>query len=263
MNRSSSQAVTSSIYLSEIFSGIQGEGHYVGHRQIFVRLSGCNIRCVYCDQPEALELHNTTCRIEQVPGKRDWEIAPSPYLISQLIRKVVSLNEQVPHHSVTLTGGEPLMQADKLSELVGGLKENNFRIHLETNAMLARSLGKCAQYLDAISMDIKLDSVDRQAIPIEKHVNFARKALELNPGVHLYLKVVVGPDTSASELCDAISKLSPIEEITDIYLQPVTPFGLVTTTISPRDLLALQDRALAVTPLVRVLPQVHKFIDQL
>ena len=37
----------------EIFSGIQGEGIHVGRRQIFLRLAGCNLRCDYCDQPEA------------------------------------------------------------------------------------------------------------------------------------------------------------------------------------------------------------------
>ena len=43
------------VYVSEVFSAIQGEGALVGTRQVFVRLTGCNIRCAYCDQPEALE----------------------------------------------------------------------------------------------------------------------------------------------------------------------------------------------------------------
>ena len=41
--------------MSEVFSAIQGEAALVGERQVFVRLTGCNIRCAYCDQPEALE----------------------------------------------------------------------------------------------------------------------------------------------------------------------------------------------------------------
>ena len=41
--------------MSEVFSAIQGEAALVGERQVFVRLTGCNIRCTYCDQPEALE----------------------------------------------------------------------------------------------------------------------------------------------------------------------------------------------------------------
>ncbi|MBI2447469.1 MAG: 7-carboxy-7-deazaguanine synthase QueE, partial [Candidatus Omnitrophica bacterium] len=35
--------------ISEIFSSIQGEGLYLGKRQIFVRFYGCNMRCAYCD----------------------------------------------------------------------------------------------------------------------------------------------------------------------------------------------------------------------
>ena len=43
------------ILATEVFSAIQGEAALVGERQVFVRLTGCNIRCAYCDQPEALE----------------------------------------------------------------------------------------------------------------------------------------------------------------------------------------------------------------
>ena len=42
------------ILATEVFSAIQGEAALVGERQVFVRLTGCNIRCAYCDQPEAL-----------------------------------------------------------------------------------------------------------------------------------------------------------------------------------------------------------------
>ena len=56
------------VYVSEVFSAIQGEGALVGTRQVFVRLTGCNIRCAYCDQPEALERVGGPCRIERTAG---------------------------------------------------------------------------------------------------------------------------------------------------------------------------------------------------
>src|SRR6476620_8725923 len=42
-------------YLSEIFVSFQGEGLYTGRRQLFLRLSGCHMRCRYCDTPGSLE----------------------------------------------------------------------------------------------------------------------------------------------------------------------------------------------------------------
>ena len=60
------------VLVTEVFSAIQGEGALVGERQVFLRLTGCNIRCAYCDQPEALEKRPGPCRLEQTPGRRDW-----------------------------------------------------------------------------------------------------------------------------------------------------------------------------------------------
>ncbi len=66
------------LLVTEVFSAIQGEAALVGQRQVFLRLTGCNIRCAYCDQPEALERRPGPCRIEHTPGRRDWENAPEP-----------------------------------------------------------------------------------------------------------------------------------------------------------------------------------------
>ena len=96
---------------TEVFSAIQGEAALVGERQVFVRLTGCNIRCAYCDQPEALDRRPGPCRIERTPGRRDWRIVDSPLPIPSLVGAVDRLCELLPHHSVSLTGGEPLMQS--------------------------------------------------------------------------------------------------------------------------------------------------------
>src|SRR5580704_13952779 len=118
------------ILATEVFSGIQGEGALVGERQVFVRLAGCNIRCAYCDQPEALERVAGPCRIEQSPGRRDWSTVASPLPIPEAATAIDRLWTALPHHSVTLTGGEPLFQGERLSELAAELTSRGHQMFL-------------------------------------------------------------------------------------------------------------------------------------
>ena len=124
------------ILATEVFSAIQGEAALVGTRQIFVRLTGCNIRCAYCDQPEALEKVPGPCRIERTPGRRDWKTVASPLGISTLVALVDDLWDALPHHSISLTGGEPLLQGRRVVALAEQMAERGWPIMLETNGTL-------------------------------------------------------------------------------------------------------------------------------
>ena len=79
----------------EIFSSIQGEGIFLGAKQIFVRFKRCNMSCAYCDE----ELDRKAKRYSPLE------------LMSQI--KVLE-GAQGPHHSISLTGGEPLLYAEFL-----------------------------------------------------------------------------------------------------------------------------------------------------
>jgi 7-carboxy-7-deazaguanine synthase len=81
------------MFVTEIFRSIQGESSYAGLPCIFVRLTGCNLRCTWCDTAYAFH-GGTKMEIEEVLGRVAELAAPSPRIL------------------VELTGGEPLLQPE-------------------------------------------------------------------------------------------------------------------------------------------------------
>ena len=96
--------------LIEIFSSIQGEGKYVGCRQIFVRFEGCNLACRYCDTENAPGAH-PTCQIETHAGSRQFENVANPLSAQDVAAHIKRLLAETPHQAVSFTGGEPLLHA--------------------------------------------------------------------------------------------------------------------------------------------------------
>jgi organic radical activating enzyme len=253
------------VLVSEVFSAIQGEAALVGERQVFVRLTGCNIRCVYCDQPEALERAPGPCRIECTAGRRDWSVEASPLPVDRVVDAVGRLWAQVPHHSISLTGGEPLLQGARVEELVARLDDMGWPVMLETNGTLVPPLRRIGGRVTYVSMDLKLDSVDGERVDPATQARFLRVALD--SGATTWVKVVIGPDTDPDQFDASIMLAartsdglpSPVE----VFLQPLSPFGVSTAGPSPDQVLQLHERALRIHPRVRVVPQTHKAIGQL
>jgi len=253
------------ILVSELFSAIQGEAALVGERQVFVRLTGCNIRCTYCDQPEALERRPGPCRIEATAGRRDWSTESSPLAIERVVEAVGRLWQQVPHHSVSLTGGEPLLQGARVERLVGELAGRGWPVMLETNGTLVPPMRKLAGTVAYVSMDVKLRSVDGETVAPTTQSRFL--AASLASGATTWVKIVIGPDTDAGEFDAAVAMVAEASvgqsEPIEVFLQPLTPFGAATAAPSPGQVLELHERALRLHRRVRVVPQTHKAIGQL
>jgi organic radical activating enzyme len=253
------------ILVSEVFSAIQGEAALVGERQVFVRLTGCNIRCAYCDQPEALERVAGPCRVERTAGRRDWSVEASPLAIDRVVESVGSLWGQVRHHSISLTGGEPLLQGSRVERLVARFAEHGWPVMLETNGTLLPPLRRIGSQVDYVSMDLKLRSVDGEGVAPTTQARFLAEALA--SGATTWVKVVIGPDTDLDEFDTGIAMVAAASTGRDapveVFLQPLTPFGTVAAAPTPEQVLDLHERALRIHPRVRVVPQTHKAIGQL
>jgi len=177
-----------------------------------------------------------------------------------VVEAVDRLWRALPHHSVSVTGGEPLMQAARLARLAPRLAERGHRLSLETNGMLGDGLARVLPWLCHVSMDIKLDSVDGQGVSVRAQRRFLEMAAV---ACATSVKIVIGPATSTAELEDAVAMVDQVAPAIEVFLQPVTPFAAMTAGPTPEQVLDLHDRALRIHPATRVVPQTHRLTGQL
>lgn len=117
--------------IAEIYQSVQGEGFLTGVVSVFVRASGCNLRCGFCDTPYT----------SWQPEGEDWSV-------NDILARVLSWN--CPH--VVVTGGEPMLFAE-LVPLCAGLREAGRHITIETAGTLHLAL-EC----DLMSISPKLSN---------------------------------------------------------------------------------------------------------
>jgi len=248
--------------LVEVFSSIQGEGTQVGATTLFVRYGGCDLRCRWCDSPQTWEAA-PQCRIEVGRGSGAFEVRENPVSIGDLIEAAESL-DVAAHEFASLTGGEPLLQAEAVGEAARALRARGPRILLETHGLAADALESVVADIDVVSMDWKLSSdVRRVSDPRhgaveafhtehEKFAAIARRAPEL------VVKLVITPASEDDEIDEAVSRLSASAPEATLVLQPVTPFGALREAPSAERLLGLCARISGRFAKVRVIPQTHK-----
>ena len=182
--------------ISEIFVSYQGEASYAGSRQLFVRFFGCNLKCSYCDTPQAS--YRTFS-----PGS--------------LLGRVLEMGR---YNELALTGGEPLLYAEFLKVFLGSYKGTSpGKVYLETNGILHAEFSEIKENIDVISMDIKLPSSSPgQREHYGEHADFIRACT----GKKTVIKMVITSDTNIDDIKKAADLLGCADPLTEVFLQPVS-----------------------------------------
>ena len=183
--------MSQSLRISEIFSSIQGEGIWMGIPSTFVRASGCNLRCVWCDTPYA-----------------SWSPEGPVVELPSIVEEV----ERFANRHVVLTGGEPMI-FDAIEPLATALEALGHLITIETAGTTYRKL-PC--HLMSISPKLA-NSTPPESSGWAKRHDATRINLEslgaLIEGYNCQLKFVVNPEIEGDlvEIDQLLQELPPIE----------------------------------------------------
>jgi 7-carboxy-7-deazaguanine synthase len=176
--------------IAEIFHSIQGEGIWAGVPSTFVRVSGCNLRCVWCDTPYA-----------------SWKPEGPTMTLDEIVEQVTQ--QDLDH--VVLTGGEPML-FDPIVELTNRLKQRGKTITIETAGTIYRDLD-----CDLMSISPKLahstplgnPDWERRHEELRLQPDILRKLIA-NYDYQLKFVVDTGSPSEIKEIEDLIAEIGPI-----------------------------------------------------
>jgi organic radical activating enzyme len=222
--------------IAEIFSSFQGEGLFIGQPQVFVRFSGCNLRCRYCDTPR------TQTILPDIAYRS----------LAAIIDRVGAASRQGPKpRMVSLTGGEPLLYATFLKSLLPALRKMKLSTYLETNGTMPEALAPLIRWIDSVSMDIKLPSACGQAF-WKEHREFLEAA-----GKKAFVKLVITDATTMDEVRRSVKVMQNVSKEIPLVLQPVTLCESARNA-DPARLYSFLAYARAKLSRVYLTPQMHK-----
>ena len=201
------------MWISEIFYSIQGEGELVGVPSVFIRTSGCNLRCTWCDTKYA-----------------SWEPEGAHLSLDDLAAEV----QRHPAAHVVLTGGEPML-AKELPALAACLRDLGRHITIETAGTVPPAGVPC----DLASLSPKLSHSTPQEGEISAEWIARHEAARLQPAVlrewieryPYQLKFVVADETDLTEI-DAL--LASIGVPIPAHKVLLMPEGTDTGTLAAR-----------------------------
>lgn len=181
--------------IAEVFYSVQGEGGLVGVPSVFVRTSGCNLRCSWCDTPYT-----------------SWNPEGEEMNIAQIVERV---NAYPAARHVVLTGGEPMI-APKINELSRALQERGLHITIETAGTVFTEVA-----CNLMSISPKLANSTPEGIFRAQHERLRRRPeviRQLMAAYEYQLKFVVARDEDLEEVCAIVSELGAPPE--NVMLMP-------------------------------------------
>lgn len=186
--------------ISELFYSIQGEGKLAGVPSAFVRTSGCNLRCTWCDTPYA-----------------SWQ----PEGSEQSVEQVLAWVQEAGARHVVLTGGEPMIHAD-VDPLCAALVERGKHLTIETAGTIFRPLP-----MSLLSLSPKLANStpwEREEGRFahrheEKRLNFDAMQQLIDAAPEIQIKFVVSDPPDLEEIEQVLTRLKGWMP-TDILLMP-------------------------------------------
>jgi len=177
--------------IAEIFYSVQGEGGLVGVPSVFVRTSGCNLRCSWCDTPYT-----------------SWNPEGEEMSVAQVVERVMAF--PAARH-VVLTGGEPMI-APEIGELSRALRERGLHITIETAGTVFADV-----VCDLMSISPKLANSTPEGTFRAQHERSRRRPEVIRQLMAAYayqLKFVVAREEDLEEVCAIMSELgAPAQKV--------------------------------------------------
>lgn len=218
----------------EIFRSVQGEGKYVGVSQVFIRFYECNMHCAWCDTPDAIG---------------DTKQKYQEYGVKELFNHISSIWDGC--HSVSLTGGEPLLQKDFIGNFLPFLRKAGVKAYLDTNGILYDQLEELINNIDIIAMDMKMPSSTQCQPYWKEHEEFLKIAIAKD----VFIKAVISSATSEEDIIHSAELISRIDSHITVILQP-NSFEFKDEVVNK--CVEFQKMCTKYLKDVRIIPQLHK-----
>ena len=220
------QQLSKKVKIKEIFSSIQGEGIYTGEKHLFVRFCSCNLNCGYCDT--------------------DFSSSSKEYSADELYEKI----KDIKVSAISFTGGEPLCEVNFLKDFLEKYRlKLNRKIYLETNGTMYKELAQIIDYIDVVSMDIKLNSATGQLNRFLDNEQF----IEVSHKKELFIKVVFDNNITGEEIKNVVKCAKKYN--TTVILQPKMPMD------NEINLIEIFEKFYNLYENIRLIPQIHKFLN--
>jgi 7-carboxy-7-deazaguanine synthase len=234
------------VQLNEIFLSIEGEGIFAGTKTLFIRFSGCHLKCQWCDTKYSLPLKSGN----------SYTIEEAKSLILRYIQPGI--------YKINFTGGEPLLQPSALASLADFARnELHIKTYLESSCFSWQLFESVLQYIDICKIEFKL--TDSKVIGSNLYDNLLDNEIKcldlslLQTDKVSFIKIVFTNSTNFNELQNLVARIFDRPNIVNLkgfILQPSYQFD----SPMPDKILKAYDLIYSYYKEVRVIPQMHKLI---